>query len=1158
MTWERCLANELMTLWTAMAALIRPERITPLPLPPNRWFAARMIALGCLLVAADTRAEDAATAPEPATPHSVYGEGVRPTNWLAAEDQRKQFHLPPGFEVRLFASEPQIAKPLNMACDDRGRVWITQSTAYPYPRKSEDAVGEDAVMVLEDSDGDGHAERITRFADNLNIPIGVLPYGDGCLCFSIPNLWYLRDTDGDGRCDRREIVLGPFDWSRDTHGLVNALRDGGDGWIYACHGFSNQSRVAGHDGHVVELTSGNTFRFRPDGSRVELVTRGQVNPFGMAEDSWGYRFSADCHSKPITQLISGGCYPSFGRPHDGLGFLPPMMDHLHGSTAISGIVYVPEDSPLAPLRGQFVSGNVMTSRLNRTRLAYDGATARGTPLPDFLTSEDPWFRPVDLMLDGSGNLLVADFYNKIIGHYEVPLEHPGRDRTSGRLWQIRYAPHTPPVPSADSVAKHAARLSQDDRGSPDVPTANAWQAASPRQRLAWIRLAPQRWSADDPPGRESLVRLIRDGLADPNVHVARAAAELAGQSGMAEVMHQLTEVESSDPVMRQTLRIALHRILLAADESAPAWSLFSDGLLADPQHPRADDFASILLADTRPIAAQTLLAFVQKFQGLPRTEAYMQHVIRHAKPSDVERALRVVRQRTGNSVNEQLRWLERLSANAAASPEAREPLVEWATDVITKVVSSLQPTSSSAPSMLLSWSEASGKPWPSQQRPISSSAEVPLSSSGALGESYTGRYRSGSFPAPPRISFWLAGHNGVPNESSHEKNSVCLVSSVDQQVLRRAMPPRSDRAIHVQWDLAELAGTEVRIEAIDADDQHAYAWLALGAFDPPWLGSVQGVEQLRLGIALVRRLKIDSLDGQLQRLLERGGMSSDLSLEIVSALKVVRQSPVRRALISSLIQSDLTSEVKLRYGTALSASDDPMLGSLIAEMAREFSHSQQSQLALDWIREGGDLSLLLDLCDQGTLSPTALQRDDVRQTLDAKFSPQQKTRWDQLSEDWPAADQKLIAALQQLRTTTAELTPNRKHGQSLFQKHCATCHQMRGTGATLAPQLDGAAARSPQRLLEDIVTPSRNVDKAFRTTSLLVDDGRVWVGVIQSEEGGIIRLVDGGGKIIELDSESVENRRASQLSLMPSNFSELLSPQDFSDLLGFLRNVGTP
>ena len=307
---------------------------------------------------------------------------------------------------------------MNLAFDAKGRLWVSQSHLYPFPAQGDTSPG-DSIALLEDRDHNGSFETKQIFADGLNIPIGILPFDDGVLAFSIPNIYFLKDTDGDGKCDHRQVILGPFDTSRDTHGMVNALRDGKDGWIYACHGFNNISKIQGTDGHSIELTSGNIFRFKPDGCRVELYTQGQVNPFGMTQDRFGFWYSADCHSKPITQLLKGGCYPSFGRPHDGLGFLPPTMDHLHGSTAISGLAYIQNPQFPPAFQTNLVSGNVMTCRINRNRLEYHGSTAKAIEMPDLLTSDDPWFRPVDLQFGPDGSLYVADFYNKIIGHYEV-------------------------------------------------------------------------------------------------------------------------------------------------------------------------------------------------------------------------------------------------------------------------------------------------------------------------------------------------------------------------------------------------------------------------------------------------------------------------------------------------------------------------------------------------------------------------------------------------------------------------------------------------------------------------------------------------------------------------------------------------------------------
>src|SRR5688572_26077311 len=364
-----------------------------------------------------------------------FAEYVRSTEPLTPQAEAKTFRLPNGFEIQLFAAEPDIAKPMNMAFDERGRLWITESREYPFAAPL-DKKARDAIKVLEDTDGDGRADKITTFADGLNIPIGIYPYKGGVIAWSIPNIWHFQDTDADGKADKRDVLFGPLGWEKDTHGMNASFRRGFDGWIYATHGFNNTSVIKGRDGSELKLNSGNTYRIRPDGSRVEIHAWRQVNPFGLTFDTLGYLYSADCHSSPIYQLIRGAHYPSFGKPDDGLGFAPMLMQHSHNSTAIGGIAYYADDQWPPEFRDNIFVGNVMTSRVNRDRIQFNGASPVAKELPDFLTSTDPWFRPSDLQFGPDGALYIADFYNRIIGHYEVPLTHPGRDRERGRIWRI--------------------------------------------------------------------------------------------------------------------------------------------------------------------------------------------------------------------------------------------------------------------------------------------------------------------------------------------------------------------------------------------------------------------------------------------------------------------------------------------------------------------------------------------------------------------------------------------------------------------------------------------------------------------------------------------------------------------------------------------------
>src|SRR5262249_53278406 len=218
-------------------------------------------------------------------------------------------------------------------------------------------------------------------ADGATPPTGVLPVPalrgpagnrPEALVYSTPAVYRLTDTDGDGKADRRAVAYERYGF-KDTHGMTSAFTWGPDGWIYACHGFSNSSTIQAKDGSKITIQSGNTYRFRPDGSHIEQFTWGQVNPFGLCFDPLGNLYSADCHSQPIYQLLRGAYYPSFEKGHDGLGFGPEMINNYRGSTAIAGIVWYAADHFPAHYQGSAYIGDVVTNRINRFALKWNGS-----------------------------------------------------------------------------------------------------------------------------------------------------------------------------------------------------------------------------------------------------------------------------------------------------------------------------------------------------------------------------------------------------------------------------------------------------------------------------------------------------------------------------------------------------------------------------------------------------------------------------------------------------------------------------------------------------------------------------------------------------------------------------------------------------------------
>jgi putative heme-binding domain-containing protein len=544
-----------------------------------------------------------------ASPSAFAQSHVAPTDAKSPADERATFKLPPGFEAQLVASEPDIGKPIQIAFDAKGRLWVTTSRHYPFPA----AKGEkpsDRLFVLSDFAPDGKARKVQTFASDLNIPIGVLPLPDGksCLVSHVGSIIKLTDTDGDMKADHRETILTGFG-TRDTHGMMNSFVLRPDGWVYACHGYLNESTVTAKDGSQVKMQSGHTFRFRPDGSRVEPWTYGQVNPFGMTVDPWGNLYTADCHSKPITQLIRGAYYDSFGKPHDGLGYAPHVTQHDHKSTALCGLTWYDGDQFPADWRGVMFLGNVTGNRVNCDRIVWTGATPVAEELPDFLVSTDLWFRPTDIKQGPDGALYVADFYNKIIGHYEVDLKHPGRDKDRGRVWRIVYT-------------------GEGGRGKADRP-AVPYRAEVLRLKELGSQAKLAGAEFDE----------VRKALGGPPL-VAKAAAEALiahpSPDNVAPLVEVVKKTPADDTHLKHAARVALRNSFASAlesDEPKADWPVLADVALGIPTV-QAGRFLTRFLSEGKPDPARVPAFAYHAGRYFPQMEATVAAVVQRIGAED--------------------------------------------------------------------------------------------------------------------------------------------------------------------------------------------------------------------------------------------------------------------------------------------------------------------------------------------------------------------------------------------------------------------------------------------------------------------------------------------------------------------------------------------
>src|SRR5665213_3378560 len=279
---------------------------------------------------------------------------------LSPEDAQKAFVVPDGFEVRLFAAEPDVVNPVAMTWDDRGRLWVLE--LYEYPLGAPPGTkGRDRIKIFEDTTGNGHADKITVFADGLNLATGLALGNGGVYVAQAPDLLFLQDTNHDDHADTRTTVLTGFGL-HDRHELLNGLTWGPDGWLYMTHGVFNHSVVknAGSSESGVEMSAALA-RFDPRSKTFEVYADGTSNPWGVDFDVAGNAFVSACVIDHLFHMAAGGIYERQGgtpeNPH-AYEFLPSIVNHKHYMAAYSGICIYQGNLFPEEYRGTVFMGNI--------------------------------------------------------------------------------------------------------------------------------------------------------------------------------------------------------------------------------------------------------------------------------------------------------------------------------------------------------------------------------------------------------------------------------------------------------------------------------------------------------------------------------------------------------------------------------------------------------------------------------------------------------------------------------------------------------------------------------------------------------------------------------------------------------------------------------
>ncbi|PQO40764.1 dehydrogenase [Blastopirellula marina] len=352
---------------------------------------------------------------------------------LSPQDAIAKMTVPSGFSVEVVASEPDIVNPVAMTFDEKGRIWVTESFEYP---RSEPGPGRDRIKVLEDTDQDGAIDKVTVFAEGLNIPSGIAVGYGGVWVANAPDILFLQDTDGDLKADKSEVVVTGFGRT-DTHELPNSLTWGPDGYLYGLNGVFNYSHVK-HRGQDFVFTCA-MFRIDPRTREFELFCEGTSNPWGIAFDPNGQAFVSACVIDHLWHLTESGYYHRQGGPYPPHTWkIESIVKHKHQMAAYCGIEYFDSDAYPQEYRDCLYMGNIHGGCVNVDVLQREGSTYFAKPRPDFLTANDVWHMPVDQKTGPDGCLYVLDWYDRYHCYQDARARPGDVDRLKGRLYRVRF------------------------------------------------------------------------------------------------------------------------------------------------------------------------------------------------------------------------------------------------------------------------------------------------------------------------------------------------------------------------------------------------------------------------------------------------------------------------------------------------------------------------------------------------------------------------------------------------------------------------------------------------------------------------------------------------------------------------------------------------
>ncbi|MGZ8898936.1 MAG: PVC-type heme-binding CxxCH protein [Limisphaerales bacterium] len=405
----------------------------------------------------DIAAADAKTheLPPVETNYSTDDQKVGTKTYKYGEEAVATMKMAPGFKIDLFASEkefPNVANPVQLSFDNKGRLWVATMPSYPHYQPG-DRKPNDKLLILEDTDGDGKADKEIVFAEGLHLPMGFEFAPEGVYVSQAPHLVLLRDTNKDDRADSIEVVMSGFD-HHDTHHAISAFAADPSGAIMMAEGTFLHTHVETAYGPI-RSSNGGFFRFDPRRAHLERTARQPIpNPWGIAFDQWGQDFYAETSSPDVHWMLPGTIWTPYGE----FGPMSPdLIEPDHRVRPTSGLEFVSSRHfPDEQQGDMLICNSIGFLGMKQHQMMEDGTGYKTKFRQDLVRSSDGNFRPVDMEFAPDGSLYLVDWHNILVGHMQHSARDPLRDHVHGRIYRITY----PSRPLVKAAKVHGASIEE--------------------------------------------------------------------------------------------------------------------------------------------------------------------------------------------------------------------------------------------------------------------------------------------------------------------------------------------------------------------------------------------------------------------------------------------------------------------------------------------------------------------------------------------------------------------------------------------------------------------------------------------------------------------------------------------------------------------------